>query len=132
MPYQTGWYVENRVILTRYTGIIRVEDIQGQIEETRVMIEQGTPLIHSIIDLSQIEKWPALNVVNEFRSTDIEQVRERIGWSVIVANNIVLKFGSALFAPIFNLRQRIFSTLDEALAFLSENDASLPSLKNKS
>jgi len=129
MPYQTEWYVDKRVILTRYTGIIQIEDIQGQIEETRVMIEEGTPLIHSIIDLSQIEKWPALNVVNEFRSMDIEQVRERIGWSVIVANNVVLKFGSALFAPIFNLRQRIFSSLDEALAFLSENDSSLPNLK---
>jgi hypothetical protein len=129
MPYQTEWYVDKRVILTRYTGIIQIEDIQGQIEETRVMIEEGTPLIHSIIDLSQIEKWPALNVVNEFRSMDIEQVRERIGWSVIVANNVVLKFGSALFAPIFNLRQRIFSSLDEALTFLSENDSSLPNLK---
>ena len=107
MPYQTGWYVDKRVILTQYTGIIQIEDIQGQIEETRALIEQGTPLIHSIIDLSQIEKWPALNVVNEFRSMDIEHVRERIGWSVIVANNVVLKFGSALFAPIFNLRQRI-------------------------
>ena len=53
-------------------------------------------------------------------------VRERMGWSIIVANNIVLKFGSALFAPIFNLRQRIFSTLDEGLNFLQENDATLP------
>ena len=126
MPYQTGWYVDKRVILTRYTGIIGVEDIHGQIDETHTLIEQGTPLIHSIIDLSQIEKWPPLNVVNEFRSMNIESVRERIGWSIIVANNVVLKFGSALFAPIFNLRQRIYSTLDEALIFLQENDPTLP------
>ncbi len=129
MPYQTGWYVENRIILTRYTGIIRVEDIRGQIDETHALIEQGIPLVHSIIDLSQIEKWPPLNVVNEFRSMDIESVRERIGWSIIVANNVVLKFGSSLFAPIFNLRQRIFSTADEALTFLHENDSTLPDLK---
>lgn len=128
MPYQTTWYVENRIILTRYTGIIGVEDIHGQIDETHAMIEQGTPLIHSIIDLSEIEKWPPLNVVNEFRAMDIESVRERIGWSIIVANNVVLKFGSALFAPIFNLRQRIFSNLDEALRFLQENDPTLPDL----
>ena len=127
MPYKTGWYVEKRIILTSYTGIINVEDIRGQIDETHALIEQGTPLIHSIIDLSQIEKWPPLNVVNEFRAMNIESVRERIGWSVIVANNVLLKFGSALFAPIFNLRQRIFSTLDEALIFLQENDPTLPS-----
>ena len=126
MPYQTVWYVEKRIILTSYTGIINVEDIRGQIDETHALIEQGTPLIHSIIDLSQIEKWPPLNVVNEFRAMNIESVRERIGWSVIVANNVLLKFGSALFAPIFNLRQRIFSTLDEALIFLQENDPTLP------
>jgi len=128
MPYQTTWYIEKRIILTSYTGIIHVEDIRGQIGETHAMIEQGTPLIHSIIDLSQIEKWPPLSVVNEFRSMDIESVRERIGWSIIVANNVVLKFGSALFAPIFNLRQRIFSNLDEALTFLQENDLTLPDL----
>ena len=126
MPYKTEWYVEKRIILTSYTGIINVEDIRGQIDETHALIEQGTPLIHSIIDLSQIEKWPPLNVVNEFRAMNIESVRERIGWSIIVANNVVLKFGSALFAPIFNLRQRIFSTLEEALAFLQENDPTLP------
>ena len=126
MPYQTGWYVEKRIIVTRYTGIIHVEDIRGQIDETHTLIEQGTPLIHSIIDLSQIEKWPPLNVVNEFRSMNIESVRERLGWSIIIANNVVLKFGTALFAPIFKLRQRIFSTLGEALTFLQENDSTLP------
>ena len=130
MPYQTTWYVDKRIILTSYTGVIRVEDIRGQIDETHAMIEVGTPLIHSIIDLSQIEKWPPLNVVNEFRSMDIESVRDRIGWSIIVANNVVLKFGSALFAPIFNLRQRIFSNLDEALTFLHENDSTLPELRS--
>jgi hypothetical protein len=129
MPYQTRWYVEKRIILTSYTGIIGVEDIRGQIDETHVLIEEGTPLIHSIIDLSQIEKWPPLNVVNEFRSMNIESVRERIGWSIIVANNVVLKFGSALFSPIFKLRQRIFSNLGEALAFLQENDPTLPDFK---
>ena len=126
MPYQTGWYVEKRIILTSYTGIINVEDIHGQIDETHTMIEQGIPLVHSIIDLSQIEKWPPLNVVSEFRAMNIDSVRERMGWSIIVANNVVLKFGSALFAPIFNLRQRIFSTLGEGLNFLQENDTTLP------
>jgi hypothetical protein len=129
MPYQTEWYIENRIILTTYTGDIRIEDIHGQIAETHTLIEQGIPLIHSIIDLSQIDKWPSLNVVNEFRSMDIEAVRERIGWSIIIANNVLLKFGSALFAPIFNLRQRIFSSVDEALTFLQENDSTLPKLK---
>jgi hypothetical protein len=129
MPYQTGWSVENRLIVTRYTGIITVEDIRGQIDETHALMEQGTPMIHSIIDLSNIEKWPPLSVVNEFRAMDIESVRERIGWSIIVANSVVLKFGSALFAPVFNLRQRIFSTLDEALDFLQEHDPILPNLR---
>ena len=129
MPYQTSWCVEKRVILTRYTGIIVAEDIHGQIKETRALIEQGTPLIHSIIDLSQIDKWPPLNTVNEFRAMEIDDVREHMGWSIIVANNVVLKFGSALFAPIFKLRQRIFSTLDEALDFLQENDPTLPKFR---
>lgn len=129
MPFKVAWYVENRVILTRYTGVITVDDIHLQMNQTKELIHQGTPLIHSIIDLSQIEKWPPLNVVNEFRSTDISELRTKMGWSIIVANNVILKFGTALFTPIFKLRQRVFSTLDEALAFLQQEDSTLPPLK---
>lgn len=129
MPFKVAWYVENRVILTRYTGVITVDDIHLQMNQTKELIHQGTPLIHSIIDLSQIEKWPPLNVVNEFRSTDISELRTKMGWSIIVANNVILKFGTALFTPIFKLRQRVFSTLDEALAFLQQEDSTLPTLK---
>lgn len=129
MPFKVAWYVENRVILTRYTGVITVEDIHLQMSQTKELIHQGTPLIHSIIDLSQIEKWPPLNVVNEFRSTDISDLRTKMGWSIIVANNVILKFGTALFTPIFKLRQRVFSTVDEALAFLQQEDSTLPPLK---
>src|SRR5689334_17320271 len=129
MPYQTSWCVEKRVIITRYTGSIVVADIHGQIQATHALIAQGTPLIHSIIDLSQIDKWPPLSTVNEFRSMNVDDVREQMGWSIIVANNVVLKFGTALFAPIFKLRQRIFSTLDESLDFLQENDPTLPKFR---
>lgn len=129
MPFEVGWLVENRVILTRYTGVIAVDDIHEQMGQTKSLMLQGTPLIHSIIDLSQIEKWPPLNVVNEFRTTEIGDVRLKMGWSIIVADNMLLKFGTSLFTPIFKLRQRVFSTLDEALTFLQGEDHTLPPLK---
>ena len=129
MPFEVGWYVENRVILTRYTGIIAADDIHEQMGQTKRLMLQGTPLIHSIIDLSQIEKWPPLNVVNEFRTTEIGDIRSKMGWSIIVADNILLKFGTSLFTPIFKLRQRVFSTLDEALTFLQGADSTLPPLR---
>ena len=129
MPFEVGWYVENRVILTRYTGIIDADDIHEQMGQTKRLMLQGTPLIHSIIDLSQIEKWPPLNVVNEFRTTEIGDIRSKMGWSIIVADNILLKFGTSLFTPIFKLRQRVFSTLDEALTFLQGADSTLPPLR---
>lgn len=129
MPFEMRWFVENRIILTRYTGNITSDDIREQMGQTKNLMMEGTPLIHSIIDLSQIEKWPPLNVVNEFRSIDISEVRQKMGWSIIVVDNMLLKFGTSLFSPIFKLRQRIFSTLDEALIFLQQEDNTLPRLK---
>lgn len=129
MPYHVEWLVEKRVLLSRYLGEVTIEDARGQVREGNALLSQGIPLTHSIIDMTQVDKLPSLQLASEFMSTDLSEVRDKLGWTIVVTNNKFLKFASALFVPMFKVRQRFCGSLDEALAFLQEEDSTLPPLK---
>jgi len=129
MPYKVEWLVEKRVLLSRYEGILTMEDARGQVKEGNALLRDGIPLTHSIIDMSRVEKLPSLQLASEFMSTDLSEVRDKLGWTIVITNNKFLKFASSLFVPMFKVRQRFFGSLDEALTFLQEEDSTLPPLK---
>lgn len=129
MPYKVEWYVEKRVLLSRYEGVVTIEDARGQVAEGNRLLRQGIPLTHSIIDMTAVDKLPPLQVASEFMSTDLSDVRDKLGWTIVVTSNKFLKFASSLFVPMFKVRQRFYGTLDEALAFLQDEDTTLPPLK---
>ena len=129
MPYKVEWLVEKRVVLSIYEGIMTLEDARGQVKEANALLRQGIPLTHSVIDMSKVEKLPSLQSASEFMSTDLSEVRDKLGWTIVITNNKFLKFASSLFVPMFKVRQRFFGSLDEALTFLQEEDSTLPLLK---
>jgi len=129
MPYKVEWLVEKRVLVSTYEGIMTIEDARGQVREANALLREGIPLTHSIIDMSAVEKLPSLQLASEFMSTDLSEVRDKLGWTIVVTNNKFLKFASSLFVPMFKVRQRFFGSLDEAFAFLQEEDTTLPPLK---
>ncbi len=129
MPYKVEWLVEKRVMLSRYEGIVTIEDARGQVSEGNTLLSQGIPLTHSIIDMSAVEKLPSLQLASEFMATDLSEVRDKLGWTIVITNNKFLKFASSLFVPMFKVRQRFFGSLDEALTFLQAEDDTLPPLK---
>ena len=129
MPYKVQWLVEKRVLLSQYEGTVSIEDARGQVSEGNAMLRQGIPLTHSIIDMSKVDKLPSLQLASEFMSIDLSEVRDKLGWTIVITNNKFLKFASSLFVPMFKVRQRFFGSLDEALAFLQEEDSTLPPLK---
>ncbi len=129
MSYKVEWYIEKRVLLSRYEGVLTIEDARGQVAEGNKLLREGIPLTHSIIDMTAVEKLPPLQAASEFMSTDLSDVRDKLGWTIVVTTNKFLKFACSLFVPMFKVRQRFYSTLDEALTFLQEDDSTLPPLK---
>jgi len=129
MPYKVEYLVEKRVVLSVYQGVVTIEDARGQVREANALLRQGIPLTHSVIDMTGVEKLPALQLVSEFMSTDLSDVRNKLGWTLIITNNKFMKFASSLFVPMFNVRQRFYGSMDEALAFLQAEDNTLPPLK---
>lgn len=129
MPYRVEWLLENRVVLSVYTGLMSLEDARGQVREANALLRQGIPLTHSVIDMTEVTRLPPLQATSEFMSTDLTDVRDKLGWTLIITNNKFLKFASSLFVPMFKVRQRFFGSMDEALKFLQEDDSTLPPLK---
>ncbi len=125
MTCHLRWYLPRRVILVQYEATISLEDVYGQMRDTEAMMHDGIPLTHVVIDLTRVEKWPPFSEIARFRSVDISSYRDKLGWTVIITSNKLLRFASSIFAPMFNTRQRMVTSLEEGIALLKELDASL-------
>ncbi|MEZ4670937.1 MAG: hypothetical protein R3E39_23790 [Anaerolineae bacterium] len=128
MPYSVEWLVEQRILVSRYYGEITLEDARGQITQANALLRTGIPLVHSIVDMTGVTNNPSIQMVKELRLIDMSGIRDKMGWTIILTNNTLLKFASSLFVPILQLRQRFFADMDEALAFLQDEDPTLPPL----
>jgi len=122
MPYELGWQIHNRVIYRRYYGDVTLEEIQQSSDEARAMVMQGIPLVHSIIDASEIDRFPSLREVQ--RSTHFTTVEEE-GWQMIMGVSGVARLLVSVLTQITGKRFRIVNTVDDAMAFLYMQDETL-------
>src|SRR5689334_16581788 len=58
MPYEDSWYVEKRVAIQRLYGVITVEESEMARDGVIRLLEEGTPLVHILVDVSDVEKFP--------------------------------------------------------------------------
>ena len=128
MTLETEWLEPGRVLLLRIAGDVNIADLQATIAATREARQHVIPnhRFHTVTDLTAIGKIPltitelknALHELGEIRSS---------GWAVVISNaNPVVHFMVTTLAQLFNFRVRIFTDLEEGLAFLYQIDETLP------
>jgi hypothetical protein len=130
MPHGVEWWIERRVI--RVTPVARLEVAHVADLDSRViqLVAAGSSPVHIVIDLEAVTQYPPslesyLPVVRPSPHPD------QLGWVVVVeAQDAALRFIMTVLAQLLGVRGRVHSayTLSEALWFLREQDASLPSL----
>src|SRR5689334_6077200 len=129
MPYQDSWYIENRVAIQRLYGTVTLEDAEAARNGLAKLLEEGTPLVHVMVDVADVEKFPT-NLVGLRRMTpNIDN--PNMGWLVIYgAGNPLLRFMVSTLSQLVlpGLRFRMFSTSDECLMFLQGQDSTLGNL----
>jgi hypothetical protein len=122
VPVETTWYVEKRIFYQRFYGIIGLDDFRLSLEQTGQFMAEGTPLIHAIADLRQIEKYPPMfDLTRMARRTGFPG----IGWTVIVVTNPVMRFIGSILTQFTVSHYHVASTLEDALDFLSSRDSTL-------
>lgn len=124
MPYQTDWLVQDRVLYGRVWGEQTLEEIRESSAQVLQYLDRGTPLIHMILDDSALEKVP-VNLAQLKSATQFLR-HEALGWGITVGKSgATTKFLTAMLASLFGIRYRRCETLEEALAFLRERDATV-------
>lgn len=132
MPFETDWYLKNRVILTRITGEMDTNEIRALNDRAVGMIDNAelsdsaTPLVHHLINIEEMTGFP--RKINEV-SNSVTFASPQMGWLIIVGKvNPIIRFFGGVITQVSKIRFRVIETMPEALEFLQEVD---PSLKGR-
>ncbi len=130
MPYSIEWKVKDRLILETAFGVITVEELVRFNEEvTKMIIEEGTSPVHIIADLTKVERYPPLrDILSAMRKT----APDKVGWMVVVTENPIMRFLASMIFQIARLRLRMYPTMQQAMAFLTDVDVTLTARKGES
>lgn len=122
MPTDTQWYVEGRVIYTRVTGDITMEDVIAMNARTVELLKQGTPLIHHIVNVEQMTSFP----LKLAELTKAVQFVPEMGWLLIVGTiHPIIRFFGSIITQVSKARFRTFEKEPDALHFLWDVDVTL-------
>lgn len=126
MTITAKWLLDNKVFLVTYQGIIEIDDLKQLTNDMVSMIDQSdSHLVHSLIDVRQIERYP-MNVVQIISSTRKLLTHPRYGWMIVFGNpDSAMGFILHTIAGAMRLRMRMFTTLVEAKDFLQSVDSSI-------
>jgi hypothetical protein len=122
MPVEVSWLIPQRIVYERFSGEVTVEDIRHNSDLVAPMMAEGVPLIHTIIDVSEITGHPGLN---EIRNSTPMETYDGEGWRILVGANAVARFIGSIILQIMQRRFRAFQTMEEALQFLEDQDETL-------
>jgi hypothetical protein len=122
MSFRLEWIYAKRVIYGYASGELTFEDALEGSKTYLLMVEEGTPFIHSILDIRHVDKFPTLSRV---RSSMTGKMSSKEGWMIIIGGNPALRFIASVVMQIFNYRFRMVETPEEAVALLKKYDDTL-------
>ncbi|MEO0561642.1 MAG: hypothetical protein AAF125_05995 [Chloroflexota bacterium] len=126
MPMQHDWILQDRIIYTRAVGNFTKADMLEVKAVSDEMIAAGKPLTHHIGDASHITKIDmGVQDMWDVMFAKVTPLPNR-GWTISVTPSAVQRFLGSLMGRYGQLRQRNVATVDEALAFLADQDNTLP------
>jgi hypothetical protein len=125
MPIVHHWIIPQRVIYVRWYGEITVADAHEANQNTARFIEEGIAPVHMLRDDSGITKIP--HVTPRQTLDALKAARDpRFGWAVNIGySSALVRVLIDLYSKFTRIRIHRAETLEEALTFLKQADASL-------
>lgn len=121
--YQIAWLIPQRVIYVRAWGRHDATTIRVYSAEARKFIEQGIAPVHMLTDDRDVTMMPTLTTVQDALSFARDP---NMGWIVTVGTkNRMIQMGSRLISRIFGVNYNRVETIEDAIAFLTNKDATL-------
>jgi hypothetical protein len=121
MPVENSWLVENRVMLTRLSGHVTIDDLVQNAREGTLMIESGIKPVYSLVDASRIEQFPLR--LNQMHAVSEQGSSDKLDWIIIYGiPNRFISFLATTFVQVIQKRYKVVGTLDEAMAFVNSRE----------
>lgn len=123
------WLVENQIVLMMVEGDITLESLSSGLEELRTYLDSSEAIfVHVLLDDQQVGAVPPSLL--QLRQVAVEMLSDtKIGWVLSVRKNKpIVDFFASILTQIMKIRYRRMETMHEALAFLQDQDATLPDL----
>jgi hypothetical protein len=124
MPYEHRWYVERRIIYSKVWGDQDIDELTRSSSEVQSMMEQGIPLVHMLMDDSQLGKVP-VNLSQLMKA--ISGRHANLGWVIMIGQGSrIPNFLMDMLTKIFRSNVRREPTLEKAVEFLKGTDITIP------
>jgi len=124
MPFEIGWSIENRVIYERVYGDLDFESTVAVAEQGSRLLGEGVTPVHMVIEMTDLKSFPTnvskIHTVTQFMRSP------SLGWVVIIGSGSLATFFINVIRQIIKFPVVHQPSLDQALAFLREQDATLP------
>jgi hypothetical protein len=127
MPVEVSWYISNRVVLARGYGSVTTEENAESDRQVAALIDQGIAPVHVIIDVTTVDDFPFFSA--SYQKDNVQQFlrSNKLGWGVVCGtSNRVVRFVGEVVARLSRINFRMFPTLEEGLAFLKDQDQTVP------
>jgi hypothetical protein len=129
MPFEIGWCVENRVIYERVSGDVDFEATASAANHVSTLLNAGIAPVHLVIEMSELKSFPTnvskIHTVTQFMRSPA------LGWVVVIGSSSLATFFINVIRQIIKFPVVHQPSLDQGLAFLREQDASLPGAEVK-
>jgi len=126
MPFETRWYLRNKVLYVKAIGAIQDIELQALDEEINNMLDSATSAkVHFLYDPSEQTAPPRLQALGAMTSPH----HPRYGWFVMCSDqNKAVNLAGTYYSNNANLRNQFFSNMEDTLNFLCEVDPEVAAL----
>ena len=130
MPISHRWFLENRIVLFKFSGIVTFEEVVDSLEiSAQIVNESEVDRVHFLHDWTDLDRFPT-NILQIRKETNAP-IRDlhKLGWLVIYgAENRLLRYISQTVLQVFKIRFRMFTQAEDAISYLRKMDPTLPEL----
>jgi hypothetical protein len=118
MPVENLWLVENRVMLTRLSGHVTIDDLAENARQGTAMIESGIAPVYSLVDTSQMESFPLK--LNDLKTVYDQGSDDKLGWILIYGiPNRFVSFLATTLLQLMRKNYKVVNTQEEAMTFVN-------------
>lgn len=124
MPFESKWYIENRVSMVHDIGEVTLEEMHATNQIFLEHIRSGQPPVHLLIDTRAMTKMPG-TFVPMLKEIEAFRHEPNMGWTIMVTNNSVMRFFGTLSSNLIKMPFHAVKTYEEANQVLAKVDPSL-------